>query len=90
MSIDTNIYISIYIYIFFFYFAGDTYFKRNSDHCHFKRCSTQFILHTSVNLNLNYPPQLFSQGGGFMDMFGMMGEMMGNMVSDLFQSFSNK
>ena len=24
---------------------------------------------------------LFLQGGGFMDMFGMMGEMMGNMVS---------
>lgn len=23
----------------------------------------------------------FRQGGGFMDMFGMMGELMGNMVS---------
>lgn len=36
----------------------------------FVRCSNLFI--SGVNL--------FLQGGGFMDMFGMMGDMMENMV----------
>lgn len=33
---------------------------------------------------------LFSQGGGFMDMFGMMGEMMENVVRWLSQLLSQK